>query len=137
MSERSLELQPPSKAMTMRGMMDFVDLAGVSWERFQSVVNARQNLDRAREGELVPHGKSVEQLEQEFLVLSDGVNMVRCSAALVFLRYRGTNPGLTWDDVLDMEPADFQRISRDLQQALAQNAEDEGEGEAVPLERVV
>ena len=135
MSGKTMELQPPSRAMTMRGMMDFVDLAGTSWERFQSVVNARTNLDRARDGEIVPHGKSVEQLEREFLDLSDGVNMVRCSAALVFLRYRGTNPSLTWDDVLDMEPADFARISRDLQAAMvaaqAEAAEEGGDPLAV------
>ena len=124
-----IELQPPSSArLSMRALSDFVDVTGVSWERFSAVTNLRAQIQRALAGEPVPHGKTVEQMEAEYRVISEGVNMVKTAAAMIWLRFRATNPGLTFDQVLDMDPEDFKALSLQVNEIELARQKAEGEG---------
>ena len=132
-----MELNPPAAGrLPMRALSDFVDVTGVSWERFSSVINLRAQIQKAMDGEPVPHGKTVEQMEQEYEVISDGVNMVKTAAALIWLRFRITNPRLTFDHVLDMDPEDFQKLSlqvNEIEQARIAAEAEEGGGDPLAL----
>ena len=133
--EREMVLQPPaSRRLSMRDLSDFVDVTGLSWERFTSIINCRANLEKARRGELVPHNKTVDQLEADLEGLSVGFNMPKATTALIWLRYRTTNPRLTFDEVFDMDPIDFGRLSAQVQEMeLANRGEEGGEEGEDPL----
>ena len=89
-----LELNPPEgKKFSLRDMSDFYDLTGINFRHYSALATAQMTLQRAQEGEIVPHGKSVEQLEEELLALSAGMNEWKANACLLYLRYRATNPG--------------------------------------------
>ena len=127
MSEETTELvlQPPSgKKLSLRAMSDFYDLTGINFRHYGALVTCQQNLDRARAGEIVPHGKSVEQLEEELLGLSQGINEWKANAVLIYLRYRDTNPGLTLDQVLDMDLDDFMRVVAPIKKEAAELSDD-------------
>ena len=128
-----MDLNPPSAdRLSMRALSDFVDVTGVSWERFSSVSNLQAQIRRAEAGEPVPHGKTIEQMEAEYRVIAEGVNMVKTAAALIWLRYRVTNPRLTFDHVLDMDPEDFRMLSEQVQEIEAAKAREVAE-EGDPL----
>lgn len=127
MEQKYLELNPPKPVgFSMGDVSDFEDATGISWDDANRMFQVRKTLDAAKAGEPTP--KSVDELEADLRHVSKGLNVAKITMAVLWLKYRTSNPNLTFDDIRRVEPDEFTKL------AAALNAAETGSGKDSPLD---